>query len=292
MADRFSPEQVQEIDKCVKDAKASGESGEVTALDIVKAWQASEAAPFTKEELQGMAKTLESLALPLSSRTKWPAPPSSLNETGRGLFFVFEGLDRSGKSTQSKLLTKHFEAEGLNVKWTCFPNRATAMGSVIDLYLRKKLDLSDKVIHEFFSANRWESASTLVASLNQGTTVICDRYAFSGVAYTAAKGLDFEWCKAPDRGLPAPDAIFYLHVDPKVGQSRANFGDERYENATMQANVRKEFQRPELRAGVSWHDVDGDRPIDDIHAEIRKAVDAVRAEKGQSAVEPLWMGDA
>jgi len=32
-----------------------------------------------------------------------------------------------------------------------------------------------------------------------------DRYAFSGVAFSAAKdGLSLEWCKQPDRGLPRP----------------------------------------------------------------------------------------
>lgn len=41
---------------------------------------------------------------------------------------------------------------------------------------------------------------------------VCDRYAYSGVAFTSAKGLDIEWCKNPDRGLPAPDCIIYLDL--------------------------------------------------------------------------------
>merc|ERR1719162_889986 len=108
--------------------------------------------------------------------------------------------------------------------------------------------MSDQAIHQLFSANRWETAVSLVGELTTGTTIVCDRYAFSGVAYSAAKGLDFTWCQAPDRGLPVPDGVFYLHVDPKVGQSRANFGDERYENVDMQARVRQEFKRSALRA--------------------------------------------
>ena len=37
------------------------------------------------------------------------------------------------------------------------------------------------------------------ATLRAGTTLVVDRYAYSGVAFTAAKalpGLDLEWCKA------------------------------------------------------------------------------------------------
>ena len=43
------------------------------------------------------------------------------------------------------------------------------------------------------------------ATLRAGTTLVVDRYAYSGVAFTAAKalpGLDLEWCKA--RGSDAP----------------------------------------------------------------------------------------
>merc|ERR1711907_505279 len=124
----------------------------------------------------------------------------------RGQFFVFEGLDRSGKSTQSRMLREFFASQGEaeKVKWMCFPERATAIGCIIDLYLRRKLELGDEAVHLLFSANRWELSESIVHELNQGTTIVCDRYAFSGVAYTAAKGLAFDWCQAPDRGLPCP----------------------------------------------------------------------------------------
>ena len=55
--------------------------------------------------------------------------------------------------------------------------------------------------------------ASLKAKLAAGTTLVCDRYAYSGVAFTAAKpGLNFEWCKQCDRGLPSPDAVIYLNI--------------------------------------------------------------------------------
>lgn len=41
---------------------------------------------------------------------------------------------------------------------------------------------------------------------------VCDRYAYSGVAFSSAKGLDLDWCKACDKGLPAPDCVIYLDM--------------------------------------------------------------------------------
>ncbi|CAE7514625.1 dtymk, partial [Symbiodinium necroappetens] len=69
----------------------------------------------------------------------------------------------------------------------CFPNRKTPIGNAIDLYLRRQLELSDEAVHRLFSANRWEMAKAIVEDLRSGTTIVCDRYAFSGVAYSAAK---------------------------------------------------------------------------------------------------------
>ena len=62
-----------------------------------------------------------------------------------------------------------------------------------------------------------------------------DRYAFSGVAFSAAKSeMDLEWCRQPDRGLPRPDIVFFLDVSGEEAQKRGGYGEERYE--------RKEFQ--------------------------------------------------
>jgi thymidylate kinase len=48
--------------------------------------------------------------------------------------------------------------------------------------------------------------------LQNGTTLICDRYAYSGVAFSSSKGMDLDWCINCDRGLVAPDAVIYLDM--------------------------------------------------------------------------------
>ena len=63
----------------------------------------------------------------------------------------------------------------------------------------------------------------------EGTNFVCDRYAYSGVAYSGAKGLDFQWCLNADRGLLKPDLVIYMDLDMETIKKRAGFGDERYE---------------------------------------------------------------
>jgi len=279
MAGDLTPQQVEQVAQALQSLKAADKS--YGLAQIVSSLRESSQTVFSAEALDSIAAAISALHESLESKPTWPSAKN------RGLFFVFEGLDRSGKSTQSKLLVKKFEESGWPVKWTCFPNRTTAVGMLIDMYLRRMIELPDETVHQLFSANRWESMTSIVETLSSGTSVVCDRYAFSGVAYSAAKGLDLLWCQTPDVGLPVPDGVFFLHVDESVGASRANFGDERYENADLQSRVRNQFRQAPLRAGVNWNDVDGAREISVIHNEILEAVEDIRKSDQENQVRPI-----
>ncbi|OAR02000.1 hypothetical protein LLEC1_05916, partial [Akanthomyces lecanii] len=106
----------------------------------------------------------------------------------RGAFIVLEGLDRSGKTTQVKLLGQKLAEQGRLVKLMRFPDRTTQIGQMIDSYLKSAVRMDDHAIHLLFSANRWEAAEGINTLLESGTTIVCDRYAHSGMVYSAAKG--------------------------------------------------------------------------------------------------------
>lgn len=161
----------------------------------------------------------------------------------RGLLIVFEGCDRSGKTTLCKRLVEDLNrarpagdpALPPAAEMMRFPDRNTALGGVIDEYLRGTRQLDDRAIHLMFSANRWEREREMRDQLAAGTHLVVDRYAFSGVAFSAAKdGLTIDWCRQPDRGLPAPDLVCFLDVSPAEARSRGGFGQERYEEEKFQ----------------------------------------------------------
>lgn len=118
----------------------------------------------------------------------------------RGKLIVLEGLDRSGKSTISRYVQELISNKAPCVAMN-FPDRKTVIGQMINEFLCNKTELGDQAIHLLFSANRWERFKDIEETLSKGTNIICDRYWYSGVAYSVAKGMDFEWCLAADRGL-------------------------------------------------------------------------------------------
>jgi dTMP kinase len=155
----------------------------------------------------------------------------------RGKLIVFEGIDRSGKSTQAKRLAAALP----NSLFMSFPNRTTQIASMIDAYLKSSLNLDDYSVHLLFSANRWECRSQILNAIHNGQDVVLDRYSFSGIAYSAAKGLDLNWCLCPEKGLPKPDVIFFIRISPQVAKERAEYGGERYERIEFQEKVAEKY---------------------------------------------------
>lgn len=209
---------------------------------------------------------------------------------------MLEGLDRSGKSTQCAKLVEYLKHRGRPAELWRFPDRSTTIGKMIDRYLSKTsktIDVDDGCIHLLFSANRWEKRDLMLETLSQGITLVVDRYAFSGVAFTAAKGRDKltrAWCMAPDSGLPAPDIVFFLEMRPEVAVERTDFGEERYETPAFQHNVMTEFNHMKQVYAPKWETIDASGSVDQIHDTIRQKADDVIRRVSSTSISSLWDG--
>lgn len=161
------------------------------------------------------------------------------------MLLAFEGLDRSGKSTQCERLVENLRNHGEKVYSTRFPNRSTATGQMINNYLSGQSQQDDHAIHLLFSANRWESAQEIEDYINSGVTVVIDRYYYSGCVYSAAKqnpSMDLAWCRHPEVGLPRPDLCIFLDISTEEAAKRGGFGTERYERQELQDRVRELYK--------------------------------------------------
>lgn len=206
---------------------------------------------------------------------------SSINMS-RGCFIVFEGIDRCGKTTQTTRLISHLSTilpERNKVVLMRFPDRTTPSGKVIDQYLKNQVELDDKDIHLLFAENRRESEPKIRQLLHEGHTIVVDRYAYSGVCFSAAKKpsakrddvldeLSIEWCKVPDKGLPAPDLVVFLDMSVEQSKLRGDFGAERYEKEEFQKRVRENFLS---LVDSNWCVIDAARSIEEVEKDVQDA---------------------
>lgn len=156
----------------------------------------------------------------------------------------------------------------MQVELMRFPDRTTSLGKMIDSYLSCGMELTDQAIHLLFVANRWEKSKEMLEKLNSGVSLVVDRYSFSGMAYSLSKnkpGLNMAWCKAPEAGLPSPDLVLYMRVNPEEAAKRGGYGEERYEKAEFQKRVASNFDA--LNDG--WVVVDASRSIEEIQRQIK-----------------------
>ena len=187
----------------------------------------------------------------------------------RGLLIAFEGGDRAGKSTQIKLLKKNLlnSRNDYNVEIYKFPS-----WKIIIDYIKNDQEMNDKTIHLLFSAERWEKSTEIIEKLKRGTHILLDRWAYSGVAYSAAKsGMNYEWCKMSDRGLPEPDLVCYLQVSEETAMKRSQWGESRYDNENLQIKIKENFNRMRTGRWVSFQE----GTIEEIEQMILKIVKSI-----------------
>jgi len=138
-------------------------------------------------------------------------------------FVTFEGIDGSGKSTISKLVSEKLQAAGYDTIWTYEPTDST-----VGIYVQECIkSQSDPFITSFtFIADRILHCKQIQQKLAEGKIVLCDRYAESTYAYQAAQ-LESElknplkWLQdlSKDRIL-LPDRTFLFVIDPKISLAR------------------------------------------------------------------------
>jgi dTMP kinase len=159
---------------------------------------------------------------------------------------------------------------------------------MINSYLAGSTQQEDHVIHLLFSANRWEVAERIRENIAAGTTVVVDRYYYSGCVYSAAKrnpSMTLEWCRQPEVGLPRPDVCLFLDVSAEDAAKRGGFGEERYEKQEFQDRVRELFgeMRRHEDEGEDIVVVDAGGSVEEVEKEVRRVVEGRIGGEGTQA---------
>ena len=196
-----------------------------------------------------------------------------------GLFVSFEGIDRSGKTTQAGMLCDALGAAALGVR----EPGGTQVGERIRAVLKDPgVELGPETEALLFAAARAELVARVIRpALEDGRVVVCDRFVDSSLAYQGgARGLgiaEVERINLFGTGGLLPDLTILLEIEPAVAAERAGAPDRiEDEGSALQLRVLEAYEELAAADPERFRRVDADRPAEDVHADVLTLVEQAR----------------
>ena len=211
-----------------------------------------------------------------------------------GKLIVIEGLDGSGKNTQTKLLLKYLDAIGVKNKYITFPNYDSPSSSLIKMYLNSEFGSEPDSVNayaasSFYAVDRFASFKKFwQKEYNENYVILCDRYATSNAIYQMCKLPENKWdeyltwlsdYEYHKLELPKPDKVIYLSVPIEISQSlltKRYMGNEEQKdihesNLNFLKNCKKAAEY--VGGAQGWDKIECAengvmRSVDDIHKDI------------------------
>ena len=137
----------------------------------------------------------------------------------RGKFIALEGIDGSGTTTQSRLLTDKLKARDLEVTLTAEPSDGP-IGKVIRDVLKGNIQTPANALALLFAADRVEHYDSLIRpTLEKGSWVVSDRYLMSSIVYQSINS-DSDWVRFINNRVSVPDINILLDLPVDKALSR------------------------------------------------------------------------
>ncbi len=202
--------------------------------------------------------------------------------TNTGVFITFEGIDGSGKSTQTRLLAERLKKRGRDGILTREPGGSTGAEEIRRLVLEGDPDRrsAETELLLFTAARRDHLERTIIPALEAGKVVICDRFADSTRMYQGLSRGDLRAKVDQLHDLMIgrePDLTVLIDMDPTVGLARAKgrqTAEERFEDfgQELQVKMRQGFLDLAKQYKDRFRLIDGNREIAEVASDIEQAV--------------------
>ncbi len=181
-----------------------------------------------------------------------------------GKIIDIEGIDQSGKRTQTRLLADELRRKGARVSTISFPLYKSSSGKQIQRFLQGKQEYPATALHMLYSLNRWENQELITNLTEKSDFVIADRYYPSNLAYGVSRGLSLEWLQGLDRGLPTASLVIVLDVPVLSSFGRKSSGRDVHER-DKKLLLRVGLTYRKLAKKLDWKMVDANRPVEEVH---------------------------
>lgn len=162
----------------------------------------------------------------------------------KGKLIVIEGLDGSGKATQTQRVFDRLQCEGVRVRQVSFPDYQSPSSAPVRMYLNGEFgsnpeDVNGYAAAVFYAVDRYAGyKKDWGRDYGDGAVILCDRYVTSNAIYQMTKVDKPEWdsylewldeLEYEKLGVPRPDLVIYLDVPGEISQqlmSKRYEGDE------------------------------------------------------------------
>ncbi len=193
-------------------------------------------------------------------------------------FYVLEGLDGSGTTSQLKKLMEYCDQNSILAYGTWEPTD-NPVGTLIRKILHKKIKVEPETTARLFTADRYEhlyeKTNGIRARLDRGEIVICDRYLFSSLAYQSlSTGFEKVLSLNP---FPIPEKLLFIDVPPEECVKRRSERDleELFDAIAIQNNLLNNYQHAISafnETEMDIHIIDGTLKIDEVFNRIKKLI--------------------
>lgn len=217
----------------------------------------------------------------------------------RGRLIVIEGIDGSGKQTQTEKLYSSLLSEGVNIKKISYPRYENESSTLVKMYLRGEFgenpdEISPYIASTFYAADRYASYKQDYEDFyNNDGVIIADRYTTSNMVHQAGKIRDkakrekfLNWLWDFEfnlYGIPIPDMVFFLDIPVELNKKLMEGRKNKFSGDTKKDIHEKDDEHLRLAYKnaiklvdkYKWEKIncikyDKLRSIDDIHQEIFK----------------------
>ena len=216
-----------------------------------------------------MEKVTEKDAL-AKNTAKEIAAAENITQAGKGKFIALEGIDGSGKSTQIQYLAERLKEKQIRYYTTMEPTDSP-IGSLIHQIMTGRIKTDNRAIAALFVADRLDhllnEVNGIAPMLEEGITVISDRYYFSSYAYHSVD-MPMDWvigANSQCRDIVKPTATVFIDVEPDTALERIaknRFHKELFEKKSRLIQVREKyleaFEKQKSLENIIV--VDGNRP--------------------------------
>lgn len=150
----------------------------------------------------------------------------------KGKLIVIDGIDGSGKATQTELLVKRLREKGYEVMTTDFPQYGKYSAVFVEKYLNGEFGTADDIgpyrASIFYAIDRYAASKEMYKWLREGKVIVSNRYVSANESHQASKIKDKEererfldWLDNLEYNIfkiPRPDMNILLNVPPEIGQ--------------------------------------------------------------------------